>query len=176
MTVKFHCHSDLLTLCELPCPAPAPRPTHHLWKPAEYRVTTHLVAEKEVPLSRGCLLPPRGPGHPGTTKPQDFLELGHGSSSPGGRGARRALEAMASSASLLGRVCGSWGGRLWLRALLAPFPRAPRARGGGKVVTLGDSPAHPGRLRTNGGLKTGLSGSKGKLCRHTLLSGASCSP
>lgn len=69
-----------------------------------------------------------------------------------------ALEAITSSASLLGRGCGG--------ALLAPCPWVPRAWGAGKGVPLGGPEIHSGRLSSKAGLKTGLSDSKRQFSAH----------
>ena len=75
---------DLLRLCEPPCP-PLPPPSLHPRKPSRIP-SNHPLSGREVLLSRGRLLPQTSLGHPGTTKPQGFLEPGRGSSSPRAEG------------------------------------------------------------------------------------------
>ena len=80
-----------------------------------------------------------------------------------------ALEAITSSASLLGRGCGG--------ALFVPCPWVPRAWGAGKGVPLGGPEIHSGRLSSKAGLKTGLSDSKRQFSAHQAqLPGTSLAP
>lgn len=108
--------------------------------------------------------PPPSSDQPGT--PGNHKATGWPGAEPwelqpwGGAGGLGALEAVTSSASLLGRGCRG--------ALLAPCPWVPRAWGAGKGVPLGGPEACSGRLSSKAGLKTGLSEKKKK---KTGLSG-----